>query len=107
LDLLVATALDLNISYYHIKLDADTKKLLIYKRLIMDITIVLMKLLLKILYLSFFQDVEYVKTYLEELLIVANNCFKDHLIKLEMVLERLSIIGMRMHISISSFFQKE
>jgi hypothetical protein len=35
---------------------------------------------------------EYVKTYLDDLLILTNrdNSFKDHLIKLEMVLARLS-----------------
>jgi hypothetical protein len=38
------------------------------------------------------QDMEYVKTYLDDLLILTNNSFKDHLIKLEMVLARLSTI---------------
>jgi hypothetical protein len=36
------------------------------------------------------QDMEYVKTYLDDLLILTNNSFKDHLLKLEMVLARLS-----------------
>jgi hypothetical protein len=38
------------------------------------------------------QDMEYVKTYLDDLLILTNrdNSFKDHLLKLEMLLERLS-----------------
>jgi hypothetical protein len=35
------------------------------------------------------QDMEYVKTYLDDLLILTNNSFKDHLLKLEMVLARL------------------
>jgi hypothetical protein len=33
------------------------------------------------------QDMEYVKTYLDDLLIVTNSSFKDHLLKLEIVLE--------------------
>jgi hypothetical protein len=39
------------------------------------------------------QDMEYVKTmhYLDDLLILTNNSFKDHILKLEMVLARLSI----------------
>jgi hypothetical protein len=37
-----------------------------------------------------FQDMEYVKTYLDDLLILTNSSFKDHLLKLEMVLARLS-----------------
>jgi hypothetical protein len=38
------------------------------------------------------QDMEYVKTYLDDLLTLTNssNSFKDHLLKLEMVLARLS-----------------
>jgi hypothetical protein len=35
---------------------------------------------------------EYVNTYLDDLLIPTNNSFKDHLLKLEMVLARLSTI---------------
>jgi hypothetical protein len=38
------------------------------------------------------QDMEYVKTYLDDLLIITNRSFKDHLLKLEMVLARLSTI---------------
>jgi hypothetical protein len=38
------------------------------------------------------QDMEYVNTYLDDLLIPTNNSFKDHLLKLEMVLARLSTI---------------
>jgi hypothetical protein len=36
------------------------------------------------------QDMEYVKTYLDDLLILKNSSLKDHLLKLEMILERLS-----------------
>jgi hypothetical protein len=36
------------------------------------------------------QDMEYVKTYVDYLLILTNSSFKDHLFKLEMVLARLS-----------------
>jgi hypothetical protein len=39
---------------------------------------------------TFVQDMEYVKTYLDDLSILANSSFKDHLLKLEMVLARLS-----------------
>jgi dihydroorotate dehydrogenase len=50
------------------------------------------------------QDMEYVKTYLDDLLILTNSSFKDHLLKLEMVLARLSTSGMRVNISKSKFF---
>jgi hypothetical protein len=36
------------------------------------------------------QDMEYVKIYLDDLSIITNNSFKDHRLKLEMVLARLS-----------------
>jgi hypothetical protein len=43
------------------------------------------------------QDMEYVKTYLDDLLILTNrnNSFKYHLLKLEMVLTRLSTSDLR------------
>jgi hypothetical protein len=49
------------------------------------------------------QDMEYVKTYLDDLLILTNrnNRFKDHLLKLEMVLARLSTAGMRVNVILS------
>jgi hypothetical protein len=52
---------------------------------------------------------EYVKTYLDDLLILTNrnNSFKDHLLKLEMVLSRLSTDGMRVNISKSNFFAEQ
>jgi Reverse transcriptase (RNA-dependent DNA polymerase) len=50
------------------------------------------------------QDMEYVKTYLDDLLILSNNNFKDHLLKLQMVLARLSTAGMRVNTSKSKFF---
>jgi Reverse transcriptase (RNA-dependent DNA polymerase) len=89
-----ATALDLNMGYYHIKLDADAQKLCTiifpwgkykYKCLPMGIKIapdVFQNVMSKLT-----QDLEYVKTYLDDLLILTNSSFADHLTtKLEMVL---------------------
>jgi hypothetical protein len=53
------------------------------------------------------QDMEYVKTYLDDLLILTKSSFKDHLLKLEMVLARLSKAGMRVNISKSKFFAEQ
>jgi hypothetical protein len=39
------------------------------------------------------QDMEYVKTYLDDLLILKNSSFKEHLFKLETVLAILSTNG--------------
>jgi hypothetical protein len=110
-----ASALDLNMGYYHIKLDdADDQRLCTivfpwvkykYKRLPMgiktapdDFQNVMSKLV---------QDMEYVKTYLDDLLILTNNSFKYHLLKLEMVLASLSTVGMRVNLSKSKFFAEQ
>jgi hypothetical protein len=47
--------------------------------------------------------------YLDDLLILTNRkrSFKDHLLKLEMVLARLSTAGMRVNISKSKFFAEQ
>jgi hypothetical protein len=47
--------------------------------------------------------------YLDDLLILTttNNSFKDHLLKLEMILARLSTAGMRVNISKSKFFAEQ
>ena len=50
---------------------------------------------------------EYVKTYLNDLLILTKKGFKDHLTKLEMVLVRLSTVGMRVNASKSKFFAEK
>jgi hypothetical protein len=53
------------------------------------------------------QDMEYIKSYLDDLLILTNSSFKDHLFKLEMVLARLSTSGMKVNISKSKFFAEQ
>jgi Reverse transcriptase (RNA-dependent DNA polymerase) len=50
------------------------------------------------------QNLGYVKTYLDDTLILTNSNFADHLMKLEMVLARLSTAGMRVNASKSKFF---
>jgi hypothetical protein len=111
-----ASALDLNMGYYHIKLDhvADAQDLCTivfpwgkykYKRLPMGIKIapdVFQNLMAKLV-----QDMEYVKTYLGDLLILTNSSFKDHLLNLEMVLARLSTAGMRVNIPKSKIFAEQ
>jgi hypothetical protein len=111
-----ASALDLNMGYYHIKLDVDAQNLCTivftwcigkykYKRLSMGIKIapdVFQNVMSKLV-----QDLEYVKTYLDDLLIQTSNNFKDLLLKLEMVLARLSTAGMRVNISTSKFFAEQ
>jgi Reverse transcriptase (RNA-dependent DNA polymerase) len=113
-----ATALDLNManSYYHIKLNADAQKICTivfpwgkykYKRLPMGIKIVTFLDVFQNVMSNLTQDMEYVNTYLDDLLILSNNNFKYHLLKLEMVLARLSTAGMRVKASKSSSLQNK
>jgi hypothetical protein len=50
---------------------------------------------------------EYVKISLDDLLILTTSRFKDHILKLNIVLARLSTDGMRVNISISKFFSEQ
>jgi hypothetical protein len=107
-------ALDLNMGYYHIKLDADAQRLCTiifpwgkykYKRLPMGINIapdVFQNVMSKLT-----QDMEYVKAYLDDLLMLTYKSFNDHLTKLEMVLGRLSTAVMRANTSKSKFFTEQ
>jgi hypothetical protein len=45
--------------------------------------------------------------YLDNLFILTNSRFKDHLLKLEMVLARLSTAGMRVNLSKSKIFAEQ
>jgi Reverse transcriptase (RNA-dependent DNA polymerase) len=109
-----ATALDLNMGYYHINLDADAQKLCTiifpwgkykYKRSPMVIKIA--QDILENVMSKLTKDLEYVKTYLNDLLILTNSSFADHLTKLKMVLARFSTAGMRVHASKSKFFAEQ
>jgi hypothetical protein len=105
-----ASAMDLNNSYYHIKLDADAQMLCTivfpwntgkykykHKRLPMVIKIAPDVFKMSCVSLSKIWNTLRQSYYLDDLLILTNrnNSFKDHLLKLEMVLERLSFAGMR------------
>ena len=107
-----ATSLDLNMGYYHIELDAFSKELCTiilpwgkyeYQRLPMglcnspDIFQEKMGDLMS--------DLEYVRTYIDDLLIITNGNWTDHLDKLEQVLIRLQKAGLKVNAK-KSFFGK-
>ncbi len=91
-----ATALDLNMGYYTIRLDPDASRIFTvifpwekysYKRLPMGIAgspeIFQSKML------ELMEDLEYVKAYLDNLLCISRSSLEDHLKKFEEVLRRL------------------
>jgi hypothetical protein len=103
-----ASALDLNMGYYHIKLDhdADAQKLctIVFPAYPWVSRLPQMFFKMSCPSLSKIRNMLSQTYYLDDLLILTNSSFKDHLLKLEMVLERLSTAGVRVNISKSKFF---
>jgi hypothetical protein len=107
-----ASALDLNMGYYHIKLDTDDHMLctIVFpwnmgkykcKRLPMGIKIVWSLMFFKTSCLSLSKIWNMLKQtlYLDDLLILTKSIFKYHLLKSEIVLAGLSTAGKRVTIS--------
>jgi hypothetical protein len=109
-----ATSLDLNMGYYHIELSPESKKLCTivlpwgkyeYQRLPMglcnspDIFQEKMNTLMG--------DLEYVRAYIDDLLILTKGSFTDHLQKLSEVLTRLRKAGLKVNAKKSFFGQEE
>jgi hypothetical protein len=99
-----ATALDLNIGYYTIRLDPDASKICTiifpsgkysYKRLPMGIAgspdIFQGKML------ELMESLEYVRAYLDDHLCISKLSLEDHLEKLEEVLRRLCDAGLKVN----------
>lgn len=108
-----ATSLDLNMGYYHIELSPASKRLCTivlpwgkyeYQRLPMglcnspDIFQEKMNNLMS--------DLEYVRAYIDDLLILTKGSLEDHLNKLSEVLARLEKAGLKVNAK-KSFFAKE
>jgi hypothetical protein len=108
-----ATSLDLNMGYYHIELSPHSKQLCTivlpwgkyeYQRLPMglcnspDIFQEKMSTLM--------QDLEYVRAYIDDLLIITHGSFEEHIDKLKVVLGRLREAGLKVNAK-KSFFARE
>lgn len=104
------TAVDLNMGYYHLVLDLETRKICTivfpwgkyrYVRLPMgaacapDIFQARMN--------SIFNELEYVLCYIDDLLIITTGDFVDHLEKIEVVLRRLHEKGFQVNAAKSNF----
>ena len=100
-----ATTLDLNMGYYTITLDKKSQELCTivtpmgkysYQRLPMGINCapdIFQKKMNGLM-----SGIEYVRTYLDDLLILSNGNFADHLKKIDTVLNRLNGAGLKVHI---------
>jgi hypothetical protein len=107
-------------SYYHIKLYHDAQKLCTivfpwhmgkykYKRLPMGIKIAWILMIFKTSFQSLSKIWNMLRQpyYLDDLLILTNSSFKDHLLNLQMVLARLSTAEMKVNISKFKFFAEQ
>ena len=109
-----ATQIDLNMGYYTIRLDPDASKICTlilpwgkysYKRLPMGIACSPDIFQAKMSELM--AHLEYVRTYIDDLLVISNGNFDDHLHKLEEVLKRLQKAKLRVNAPKSTFGQQE
>jgi hypothetical protein len=99
-----ATSLDLNMGYYTIKLDSDAQKLCTivthfckfeYLRLPMGLSC--SPYIFQEKMSDLMQHLNFVRTYLDDLLVISCSTFEDHLEKLECVLNILSDKGLRIN----------
>jgi hypothetical protein len=109
-----ATALDLNMGYYHVKLDADSRKLCTivlpfgkfeYQRLPQGICngpdIFQEKIY------ELFDGMEYIRAHIDDLLVLTKGDYDDHLEKLDKTLQKLTEAGLRVNAKKSFFARAE
>ena len=109
-----ATALDLNMGYYHIRLDDASKKLCTlifpwgkYEMQCLPMGLcnspdIFQEKMSELMY-----DLDFVRTYIDDLLIITNGSYEDHLDKVEQVLQRLQHAGLKVNANKSFFAQTE
>ena len=109
-----ATALDLNMGYYHVRLDPDSRKLCTiilpfgkfeYQRLPQGICngpdIFQEKMA------ELFDGMDFIRAYIDDLLVLTKGDFDDHLEKLELTLQRIQEAGLKVNAPKSFFGRAE
>jgi hypothetical protein len=105
-----ATSLDLNMGYYTIRLDPDAQKLCTivtpfgkYEYLRLPMGISCSPDIFQEKMSSLMQHLDFVKTYLDDILVISCSTFEDHISKLEIVLKLLAEKGLRINAKKSTF----
>ena len=108
-----ATTLDLNMGYYHIELSPGSKKLCTlvlpwgkYEYQVLPMGLSNSPDIFSEKMGNLMQDLEYVRTYIDDLVVITTGDFNDHLEKLGEVLKRLRDAGLKVNIR-KSFFAKQ
>ena len=99
-----ATALDLNMGYYHIRLDDASKKLCTfvfpwgkYEMQALPMGISNSPDIFQEKMSEIMADFEFVRAYIDDLLVVTKGSYEDHLEKLDAVLARLKSVGLKVN----------
>ena len=109
-----ATALDLNMGYYTIRLDADSQKICTiilpwgkYSYLRLPMGICGSPDFFQERMTGLMESLEYIRCYIDDLLIITRESFEDHLKKLREVLRRLQKAGLRINAAKCYFVMPE
>jgi len=109
-----ATALDLNMGYYHIRLDPDAQKICTlilpwgkYEYLRLPMGLAGSPDIFQERMSELMADLEYARAYLDDLLCLTSGTFEDHLDKLEVILQRLQDAGLKVNAEKSKFAMQE
>jgi len=108
-----ATRLDLNMGYYHIELSPRSRELSTlvlpcgkYEYLRLPMGLCNSPDIFQEKMSSLMEDLEFVRAYIDDLLIITNGTYEDHMVKLDSVLTRLRDAGLKVNIK-KSFFAQE
>ena len=109
-----ATSLDLNMGFYHIELSPESKKLCTlvfpfgkYEMQRLPMGLCNSPDIFQEKMSELFDGLEYVRTYIDDLLILSKGTHEDHLEKLEKVLTRLRKAGLKVNANKSFFARPE
>ena len=99
-----ATALDLNMGYYHIRLDPDSQKICTiifpwgkYSYLRLPMGVACAPDIFQAKMSELMSTLEFVRAYIDDLLCITKGSFEDHLDKLREVLRRLQNAGLKVN----------
>jgi len=109
-----ATSLDLNMGYYHIELHPDSRALCTivlpwgkYEYLKLPMGLCNSPDIFQEKMNELFAGFEYIRAYINDLLVLSKDSYTDHLNKLDTVLDRLNQAGLKINATKSFFCQPE
>ena len=109
-----ATALDLNMGYYHIELCPASKKVCTivlpwgkYEYQVLPQGLSNSPDIFQENMSNLFRDLEFVREYIDDVLVTSNGTLQDHLDKVEQVLQRLQKAGLKVNAKKSKFCRIE